>query len=74
MGEIFPPNTKTNNDIEYLEAQRKIIEVLYIKSELPKVNEQFQKEFKYLVPSDIRNYIPILDVIIKRRVEVKYEF
>lgn len=64
----------TLNELRMAEAQRKVLEVLYLKSEIPKINKEFEREFKYLIPSDMRNYIPILDVIIRQRVDIKYSF
>ena len=68
---VYSPTT---NDIQYEAAQRRILEVLYVKSELPQINRQLEKEFKYLVPKDYRNYVPLVDILIKQRLEIKITF
>lgn len=63
---------------EYEEAAKKSAEAIYIQSGV-RENLQYQLEvLKQKVPRDyqilVENSLVVVDIVVKRRIEVKYEF
>lgn len=63
------------DDLHYKEAQKKILEAIYVESGL---EADIQKSLKYITErysNNVINFImPIVNVAFKKRIEVRYEF
>jgi hypothetical protein len=68
-------NAKAQN---YFEAVNKITEALYVDSDFKKTLEFRLELYKEKVPKELKPtldvIIPLTDVLIKRRIELKWEF
>jgi hypothetical protein len=75
---LFTSISKADNpidDLHYKEAQRKILEALYIETGL---ESDVQKTIQYVSENYSNRFIefamPIVNIAFKKRIEVRYEF